>query len=84
MNTHARKFNKRIRIHDKYFNIITHYQKQIDRKVTDNIVFFLNNESGKYMLALLHNFTSVYTNIPSCTSFPLQEGTFVCSRVFVQ
>ena len=44
------------------------------------------------MLALLYNlnFTSVYTNIPSCrrdeskTSFPLQEGIFVYSRVFVQ
>ena len=36
------------------------------------------------------NFTNVYTNIPSCrrdeskTSFPLQEGIFVYSRVFVQ
>ena len=34
-------------------------------------------------LALLYNFTSVYTNIPSFrrdeseTSFPLQEGIFV-------
>ena len=42
------------------------------------------------MLALLYTFTSVYTNIPSCrwdeskTSFPLQEGIFVYSRVFVQ
>ena len=37
------------------------------------------------LLALLYNFTSVYTNIPSCrrdeskTSFPLQEGIFVYS-----
>ena len=42
------------------------------------------------MLALLYNFTSVCTNIPSCrrdeskTSVPLQEGIFVYSRVFVQ
>ena len=42
------------------------------------------------MLALLYNFRSVYTNIPSCrrgeskTSFPLLEGIFVYSRVFVQ
>ena len=41
-------------------------------------------------LALLYNFTGVYTNIPSCrrdeskTSFPLQEGIFVYSRVIVQ
>ena len=40
--------------------------------------------------ALLYNFTSVYTNIPSCrrdkskTSFRLQEGIFVYSQVFVQ
>ena len=40
------------------------------------------------MLALLYNFTSVFTNIPSCsrdeskTSFPIQEGIFVYSRVF--
>ena len=39
------------------------------------------------MLALLYNFTSVYTNIPSCrrdeskTSFPLQEGIFVYTLV---
>ena len=43
-----------------------------------------------FMLALLYNFTSVYTNIASCrleeskSSFPLQEGIFVYSRVFVQ
>ena len=42
------------------------------------------------MLALLYNLTSVYTNIPCCrrdelkTSFPLQEGIFVYSQVFVQ
>ena len=41
-------------------------------------------------LALLYNFASVYTNIPSRrrdgskTSSPLQEGIFVYSRVFVQ
>ena len=42
------------------------------------------------MLILLYNFMSVYTNIPTCrrdeskTSFPLQEGIFVYSRVLVQ
>ena len=44
------------------------------------------------MLALLYNlnFASVYTNIPSCrrdeskTSFLLQEGIYIYSRVFVQ
>ena len=41
-------------------------------------------------LALLYNFTSVYTNTPSCrwdeskTNFSLHEGIFVYSRVFVQ
>ena len=43
-----------------------------------------------FKLALLYNFMSVYTNIPSCrqdeskTSFPLQEKIFVYLRVFVQ
>ena len=42
------------------------------------------------MLHLLYNFTSVYTNIPSCSrdeskaTFPLQEGIIVYSRMFVQ
>ena len=42
-----------------------------------------------FKLALLYNFMSVYTNIPSYrqdeskTSFPLQERIFVYSRVFV-
>ena len=42
-----------------------------------------------YKLALLYNFTSVNINIPLCrrdeskTSFPLEEGIFVSSRVFV-
>ena len=42
-----------------------------------------------YMLALLYNFTSAYINILSCrrdeskTKFPLQEGIFIYSRVFV-
>ena len=42
------------------------------------------------LLILLYNFTSVYTNIPSCmrdksrASFPLQEGIFVYSWVFVK
>ena len=41
-------------------------------------------------LALLYNFTSVYTNISSFrrdeskTTFPLQEAIFVYSQVFVQ
>ena len=41
-------------------------------------------------LVLLYNFTSVYTNIPSCgqdeskPSFSLQEEVFVYSQVFVQ
>ena len=45
---------------------------------------------GKDKLALLYNFTSVYTNIPSCRGdkskmiFPLQEGIFVNPGVFVQ
>ena len=43
-----------------------------------------------FLLGLLYNLTSVVTNIPSCRqdelekSFPLQEGIFVYSRVFVQ
>ena len=42
-----------------------------------------------YLLALLYNFTSGKKYIPSCgrdeskTSFPLQEGIFVCSRVLL-
>ena len=41
-------------------------------------------------LALLYNYKSVYSDIPSCrrdeskTSFPLQEGIFLYSPVFVQ
>ena len=43
-----------------------------------------------FQLALLYNFTSGYSNIPSCrqdeskTSFLLQDGIFIYSRVFVQ
>ena len=54
--------------------------------------FLYIHSNSDVKLALLYNFTSVYkyTNIPSCwrneskTSFPLQEGIFVYSRVFVQ
>ena len=50
------------------------------------------NKSRRISLTCLPycTITSVYTNIPSCrrddskTSFPLQEGIFVYSRVFVQ
>ena len=59
------------------------------------VVFFLFNKKRilfnlHYIMLyynILYNFTSVYTNIPSGesrTSFPLQEGIFVYSRVFVQ
>ena len=50
----------------------------------------LNKKHCFNKLALLYNFTSVYTNVLSCrrgeskTSFPLQEGIFVYSRVNVQ
>ena len=46
-------------------------------------------ETLHYLLALLYNFTSGKKYIPSCgrdeskTSFPLQEGIFVCSRVLL-
>ena len=50
----------------------------------------LNKKRCFNKLALFYNFTSVYTNIPSCrrdeskTSFPLQEGIFAYARVIVQ
>ena len=54
------------------------------------LITVLLQDSSFFKLALLYNFTSLYTNIPSCmqdeskTSFPLQEGIFVYSQVFVQ
>ena len=57
----------------------------INRGSQASFLWYLN-----FVLALLYNFTSVYTNIPSCRrddskkSLPLQEGIFVYSRVFVQ
>ena len=52
---------------------------------------FYNDENMNwdFTVALVYNFTSVYTNIASCrrdeskTSFPLQEEILVYSRVFV-
>ena len=50
----------------------------------------LNKKRRFNKLTLFYNFTSVFTNIPSCrrgeskTSFPLQEGIFVYSRVIEQ
>ena len=70
--------------------------------ILDKSIFIYDNPSShvcKYQLnkkrcfnklAILYNFTSLFTNIPSCsrdeskTSFPLQEGIFVYSRVIVQ
>ena len=57
--------------------------------IVGNLMHWLIDKMGT-MLHLLYNFTSVYTNIHFCrrdeskTSFPLQEGIFIYSRVFVQ